>query len=224
MKLLQEQNTRDGTPIFCQITSKTSPPCGARDSFKLCTLKTKLMVSLRFFQITSKKRHTRALRDSSTYFKNKIQGVIEILITFFKKHVKISRPHRSRDSEIISNYSKTKHKGWMSFSVITSKTKPSRFFKTSSRTKHKSFRDSFKLFQNGNTRCPQDPSNYFKNRTSDPDILSKYFKNNTQGASKPQITSKPKPPGGARDSFKLLQKQNIKSSRDCFKLLQKYGP
>ena len=81
-------------------------------------------------------------------------------------------------------------------------------------------RNSFKLLQKQNTRGPRDSCNYFKNKTKGiPEILSNYIKNQTQGMGCQRfikITSKTRPIGSSRNSFKLLQKPDTKSPWDSF--------
>ena len=86
----------------------------------------------------------------------------------------------------------------------------SRFFQNTSKTKHKRFRDSFKLLQKQKTRDPRDCFKYFKSTTRDPrhyfplalktgqrilKILSDCLKIKTQGF--PRF-------------FQILQKQNTR--------------
>ena len=116
-------------------------------------------------------------------------------LPFFQTPSKI----RQRDPKIFSNYFKNEIQMIPEIPRITSKIKPKGFpifFQTTSKTKLKHPRHFFKLLQKPDTNI-KSPSSF------------------------KLLTSKIKHTNDLQDSFKLLQKPDIRGSRNSFKLLQK---
>ena len=145
-----------------------------------------------------------------------------------------SKTRQKRCPRFFQNTSKTRQKGFPRFFQSTSKTKHKgslRFFKITSKTGQEFHKVSFTLLQKPDTRNSRDGSfeTYIKNKPKEvPEILSNYFKNwirdlqdSFQTTSKTrqkrcprffQSTSKTKQKG-PWDSSKLLQKQDMKSTK-----------
>ena len=146
-----------------QITSKTRPIRGSRDSFPL-----------------------------PTYFKNKTKGIPEIPSNFFKNQIQkkifssffriISKTSSTRNSFKVGT-SKTKHSGCLRFFKLLQKSHKGslRFFQNTWKPDIKRLGDSFKLLQTQDLQeVLEILPNYFKNKIQVVlESLSKYFENKT---------------------------------------------
>ena len=146
--VLRKENTR--TPTFFQITSKTRPPGGSRDPFKLLH-----------------KQNTSVPEILSSYFKNKTYRGCP---TFFESTLKT----KHEIPKILSNYFKTEtHKEVREIHQSTSKIK----YKGS--PKKKKTERSPRFFQIHRSRDFEIISNFSKTQEM-AKLLSNYFKNKTR--------------------------------------------
>ena len=123
----------------------------------------------------------------SSYFKNKTQGVLKILIkcakTIHRKIPEILSKHLTTNYGTPLNYFKNKTMDPRdSFRLLQKQDKGSpRFFQITSKIKHKGCPRFFQLLQKQTQGVAEILSNYFKKKTRETRILSNYFKNKIQG-------------------------------------------